>query len=171
MAVIEARPPVPAWEHALRQFGARLLEATPGALTWIMLAAPAWIPIVFKLPGAIFVASAVLVFDAYWLIRSITVVAGVSGSVRHLKRDMETDWLERCRAEKAAGRFDPLQFFHLCVVPTYTEPYHVLERTVEAIVEANYPADLKMVAIITRDTDKPGWENVARLKMKFGEQV
>ena len=28
-----------------------------------------------------------------------------------------------------------------------------------------------MIAIITRDTDKPGWENVARLKEKFGDRV
>ncbi|HET9782933.1 MAG TPA: glycosyltransferase family 2 protein [Candidatus Dormibacteraeota bacterium] len=171
MAVIEAPPPAPVWEQALRQFGARFLEAMPGALTWIALAAPAWIPIVFKLPGAIFVACAVLVFDAYWLVRSVTVVVGVWGSLDHLKRDMATDWLQLCRADQAAGHFDPLQYFHLCVVPTYTEPYHVLERTVQAIVDSNYPDELKLVGIITRETDKPGWENVARLKEKFGGRV
>ena len=84
--MLEAPPPAPAWEQALRQFGARFFEATPGAITWVMLAAPAWIPIVFKLPGAIFVAIAVLIFDAYWLLRSVTVVVGVWGSLRRLKR-------------------------------------------------------------------------------------
>jgi hypothetical protein len=172
VAVVEVqRPAPPAWEQALRQFGARFFEATPGALTWIMLAAPAWIPIVFKLPGAIFVATAVLIFDAYWLLRSITVVVGVWGSLRHLKRDMSTDWLARCRDDQASGSVHPLQYFHLCVVPTYTEPYHVLERTVQAIVDSNYPDELKLVGIITRETDKPGWENVARLKEKFGGRV
>ena len=184
--MLEARPPAPAWEQALRQFGARFFEATPGAITWVMLAAPAWIPIVFKLPGAIFVATAVLIFDAYWLLRSVSVVAGVWGSVRRLKRDMSTDWLALCRQQsvaarsasltgsardQAVGQIDPLQYFHLCVVPTYTEPYHVLERTVQAIVDTNYPDELKLVGIITRETDKPGWENVARLKAKFGGRV
>jgi len=169
--VLEARPPAPAWEHALRQFGARFFEATPGAITWVMLAAPAWIPIVFKLPGAIFVATAVLIFDVYWLLRSVTVVAGVWESLRRLKRDMSTDWLALCRQDQATGKMDPLQYFHLTVVPTYTEPYHVLERTVQAIVDSNYPDELKLVGIITRETDKPGWENVARLREKFGGRV
>jgi hypothetical protein len=171
VAVLEARPPAPAWEHALRQFGSRFFEATPGAITWVMLAAPAWIPIVFKLPGAIFVAAAVLIFDAYWLLRSVTVVAGVWESLRRLKRDMSKDWLALCRQDQVAGKVDPLQYFHLTVVPTYTEPYHVLERTVQAIVDSNYPDELKLVGIITRETDKPGWENVARLREKFGGRV
>src|SRR5258708_38901053 len=76
VAVIEAPPPAPVWEQALRQFGARFFEAAPGGLTWVLLTAPAWIPIVFKLPGAIFVAWAVLLFDVYWLGRAITVVNG-----------------------------------------------------------------------------------------------
>src|SRR2546428_6422275 len=66
MSVAAAPPVAPAWERALRQFGARSFEAAPGAFTWIMLFAPAWIPIVFKLPGAIFVAALVLGFAAAW---------------------------------------------------------------------------------------------------------
>ena len=170
--MIEAqRPPAPDWEQALRQFGSRFFEATPGAFTWIMLAAPAWIPIVFKLPGAVFVATAVLIFDGYWLLRSIFVVGGVYSSLVRIRRDMRRNWLALCREDQAAGRLDPLQYFHLCVVPTYTEPYHVLERTVQAIVDSNYPDELKLVGIITRETDKPGWENVARLKEKFQGRV
>src|SRR2546427_594620 len=65
----------------------------------------------------------------------------------------------------------PLPSIHLCGIPTYTEPYHVLEQTVQAIVDANYPADKKMIGIIARETDKPGWENVARLKEKFGDRL
>src|SRR2546428_5650200 len=69
MSVAAAPPVAPAWERALRQFGARSFEAAPGAFTWIMLFAPAWIPIVFKLPGAIFVAVVVLVFAAHLVVR------------------------------------------------------------------------------------------------------
>jgi hypothetical protein len=171
VAVAEAQQPSPVWEQAVRRFGARFFEALPGAVTWVMLFAPAWIPIVFKLPGAIFVATAVLIFDVYWLLRSITVVSGVYDTLRHMQRDMRTDWLALCLEDQAAGKFDPLQYIHLSVIPTYTEPYHVLERTVQAIVDANYPDRLKMVGIITRETDKPGWENVARLKEKFGGRL
>jgi len=126
---------------------------------------------VFKLPGAIFVASLVLVFDAYWVVRAVTVVSGVGGTLRRMQRDMKMDWLALCRETDAAREVNPLDFIHLSVIPTYTEPYHVLERTVQAIVDANYPDELKMIGIITRETDKPGWENVARLKEKFGGRL
>ncbi|TMC37908.1 MAG: glycosyltransferase family 2 protein [Chloroflexi bacterium] len=171
MAVAEAQHPAPVWEQAVRQFGARFFEALPGAITWIMLGAPAWIPIVFKLPGAIFVASLVLVFDAYWVLRAVTVVTGVYSTFTRMRRDTRKDWLALCRQDVEEGSFEPLEYIHLSVIPTYTEPYHVLERTVQAIVDANYPDDLKMIGIITRETDKPGWENVARLKEKFGGRL
>ncbi|HKV88305.1 MAG TPA: hypothetical protein VJT78_09940 [Candidatus Dormibacteraeota bacterium] len=171
MATAEAGRPNPTVELALRQFGGRLFEAAPGLVTWILLLAPAWIPIIFQSPGALLVASAVLIFDIYWLLRAITVVSGVYSTFWRMRRDMAADWLARCRADQAQGKVDPLDYIHLSVIPTYTEPYHVLERTVQAIVDSNYPPELKMVGIITRETDKPGWENVARLREKFGGQV
>src|SRR5690349_13453927 len=68
-AVVVPERPRSAPELALRQFGARLFEAAPGLVTWILLLAPAWIPIVFPWPGAFAVAGAVLLFDVYWLVR------------------------------------------------------------------------------------------------------
>src|SRR5437660_12492129 len=171
MAVIEAQPPAPVWEHALRQFGARLFEAAPGLVTWVLLLAPAWIPIIFHSSGALFVAVVVLIFDTYWVLRAVGVVTGVYGTMLRMRRDMKKDWLAMCRQQPPAGGVDPLQYIHLSVIPTYTEPYHVLERTVQAIVDSNYPDHLKMVGIITRGTDKHGWENVARLKEKFGGRL
>jgi hypothetical protein len=160
-----------AFDQALHQFGARLFEAAPGLVTWVLLLAPAWIPIIFPWPGAFVVAGGVLLFDIYWLFRSMTVVTGVYNTLSRMRRDMKTDWLQVCHRDQAEGLNDPLQYIHLCVIPTYTEPYHVLEKTVQAIVDSNYPPDKKMVGIITRETDKPGWENVARLKAKFGDQL
>jgi hypothetical protein len=171
VATLPAEQPASALQQALRQFGARLFEAAPGLITWILLLSPAWIPIIFQSPGALVVASAVLVFDIYWLIRAITVVTGVYSTMLRMRRDMAMDWLALCREDRGKGVLDPLQYIHLSVIPTYTEPYHVLEQTVQAIVDSNYPSELMMVGIITRETDKPGWENVARLKEKFGPRL
>ena len=170
-AISELKPSPGPVGLALHQFGARLFEAAPGLATWILLLAPAWIPIVFHLSGALFVASAVLIFDVYWLLRSVTVLSGIFDTYRKLRRDTAIDWHARCLDDESTDSVHPLQYFHLSVIPTYTEPYHVLERTVQAIVDTNYPGELKLIGIITRETDKPGWENVARLKEKFGPQV
>jgi hypothetical protein len=113
----------------------------------------------------------VLVFDIYWFFRSFMVIIGVWSTYLKMRRDMQVDWLERCREALPEGCPEPLSFYHLSIIPTYTEPYHVLEKTVGAIVEANYPSHLKLVGIITRVTDKPGWANVERLREQFGDQL
>jgi cellulose synthase/poly-beta-1,6-N-acetylglucosamine synthase-like glycosyltransferase len=171
MATVPAERQGSALQQAMTHFGARLFEASPGLVTWVLLLAPAWISIIFQTPGALAVAAAVLLFDIYWLFRAATVVTGVYSTLWRMRRDMKKDWLALCIEDQKRGTRDPLQYYHLCVIPTYTEPYQVLERTVQAIVDSNYPAELKMVAIITRETDKPGWENVARLKAKFGDRL
>ena len=154
------------------QAGDRLLEAAPGLITWILLLAPAWIPLLFLSEGARAVAYAVLVFDVYWLFRSFLVISGMWSTYFKMRRDMTTDWLARCRTDALpAGSPDPLSYHHLSIIPTYTEPYHVLEKTCQAIIDANYPPELKLIGVITRETDKPGWVNVARLQEQFGDRL
>jgi hypothetical protein len=63
---------------------------------------------------------------------------------------------------------DPRQLWHVALIPTYTEPYEKLYQTVKALADTDYPRDLRMVAIITRETDLQGRENVARLRDVFG---
>src|SRR5207302_11149774 len=118
-------------------------------------------------------AVAVLAFDVYWLARSFFVIAGIYRTYRRMTADMSTDWLARCGdvSEVPAGRPGPLDHVHLSVIPTYTEPYHVLEATVAAIADAAYPKEKKLVAVITRETDQQGWDHVARLKREFGDRV
>jgi cellulose synthase/poly-beta-1,6-N-acetylglucosamine synthase-like glycosyltransferase len=167
-----ATPALPAPRPQLHELGDRLLEAAPGLVTWTLLLAPAWIPIAFGSDGARLVAIGVLVFDVYWFFRSAFVITGVWRSFLNMRRDMRRPWLRLCEeTPRVEGEPHPLDYYHLSVIPTYTEPYHVLEKTLQAIVDADYPADRKLVGIITRVTDKPGWQNVARLKEKFGDQL
>src|ERR1700730_1560050 len=129
---------------ALQQAGERLLEALPRLVTWTLLLAPAWIPLVFASTGAFAVAVAVLVFDIYWFFRSFMVIIGVWSTYLKMRRDMQVDWLERCREAPPEGCPEPLSFYHLSIIPTYTEPYHVLRTPVAALVQANYPRHLHL---------------------------
>jgi hypothetical protein len=65
---------------------------------------------------------------------------------------------------------DPRDLWHVALVPTYTEPYEKLYETVKALADSDYPRDRRMVAIITRETDLQGRENVTRLRETFGPQ-
>src|SRR5260370_24335472 len=85
-----------AFDEALHQFGARLFEAAPGLVTWVLLLAPAWIPIIFPWPGAFVVAGGVLLFDIYWLFRSTAAVTGVYHNPSRAAPDINTDCLPVC---------------------------------------------------------------------------
>jgi hypothetical protein len=92
------------------------------------------------------------------------------GGRRELKRLFE----ERRELERLLALGEPLpnpnDLWHVALVPTYTEPYEKLYQTVRALAESDYPRDLRMVAIITRETDLAGRENVARLREAFGDR-
>jgi hypothetical protein len=65
---------------------------------------------------------------------------------------------------------DPRRLWHVALIPTYTEPYEKLYETVRALAATDYPCEMRMVAIITRETDLQGRENVAKLREAFSGQ-
>jgi hypothetical protein len=65
---------------------------------------------------------------------------------------------------------DPAELVQVALIPTYTEPFEKLQATVRALAEADWPTERKLIAIITRETDHPGRENVARLRELFGDR-
>ena len=92
-----------------------------------------------------------------------------TGGRRELARlRAEQQSIERLLARRSDRLPDPDRIWHVALIPTYTEPYDKLEATVRALAEADWPRERKMVAIITRETDLAGRENVARLREVFG---
>ncbi len=88
--------------------------------------------------------------------------------VAGLIRD-ELNEVRRLRAE-GIEVLDPTTIVHVALIPTYTEPFEKLYETVRALAEADWPRERKLVAIITRETDTGGRENVARLRDLFGDR-
>lgn len=84
-------------------------------------------------------------------------------------RDERRDLL-RLLARRGNAIPDPDRLWHVALVPTYTEPYEKLHETIRALAEADWPTERRMVAIITRETDLAGRENVARLRDVFGDR-
>ncbi|HEY7525542.1 MAG TPA: hypothetical protein VIA82_01735 [Candidatus Limnocylindria bacterium] len=60
------------------------------------------------------------------------------------------------------------EYTHLALIPTYTEPLEKLRETVRALANAEWPAQRKICAIITRETDTDGIANVQALRAEFG---
>jgi hypothetical protein len=97
-------------------------------------------------------------------------LAAIGGRQELERLDRERHDLTRLVARRADPIPDPRRLYHVALVPTYTEPFEKLYETVRALAEADYPRDRVMVAIITRETDLAGRENVARLRELFGHR-
>ncbi|HXA29077.1 MAG TPA: glycosyltransferase family 2 protein [Candidatus Angelobacter sp.] len=152
----------------------RLLEILPGAVAWTILLAPVVVGFAIRLndPTKLWIIGVgAILLDVYWLIRTTVTVRSVRRTLRRLQQTEQIDWWERCQALRPGGGAPrPDQVTQCALVPTYTEKYEVLRGTVEALAEQNYPDHLRVVAIITRETDTGGWENVARLREEFGHR-
>lgn len=73
--------------------GKRFLEILPGTITWIILIAP----FVLSFIRPYFVAVFVIIFDFYWLLKSLNMGAHLISGYLHMRRDQRVDWLDRLK--------------------------------------------------------------------------
>jgi hypothetical protein len=79
----------------------RILETIPGILTWLTFIG--MFVLSFFLP--VWVAIFVIVFDVYWIFRTIFIASYSIAGYRKLKRGKEIDWWERCQNIKDPESF------------------------------------------------------------------
>jgi hypothetical protein len=102
---------------------------------------------------------------------TLGIAAGVAPRRGRDRKALETELLE-LDALMALPEPPPdrREYTHLALIPTYTEPLHKLQETVRALARAEWPKDRKICAIITRETDTDGIENVRILREEFGSE-
>jgi hypothetical protein len=142
----------------------RLLEMVPGTVSWAIIIGPIWLS--FSYPWL--VAYFVLSFDFYWLCRALWFSGAVMTAYRRIRDVLATDWRARLVALDDPEAPSWEGYTHLTLIPTYTEPLETLRDTVRAVAEADWPAERKVCAIITRETDEGGIANVEALRQEFG---
>ena len=96
--------------------------------------------------------------------------AAEGGRLELVRLRAERKDLLRLLARRGDAIPDPDRLWHVALVPTYTEPYEKLYETVRALAETDWPMERRMIAIITRETDLGGRQNVARLRETFGDR-
>jgi hypothetical protein len=138
---------------------ARLLEMVPGTISWAVLILPIWLSFSYPWLVALFVLS----FDFYWLCRALWFSGAVIVAYRRVRGVLRVDWTGRLAGVAGAD-----ELIHLALIPTYTESIDKLRPTVRALAEADWPTERKICAIITRETDTGGIENVGILREEFG---
>ena len=146
----------------------RLLEIFPGATIWLAFIAP--VVLSFFVPAI--VASYVLVFDLYWLYKSIVMGYHLVSGYRKLKHDMRVDWLEKCRNLKKEEIFlDWHEIYHVVIFATYKEEVGTLIPSIQSIVDSDFPNNRLILVLATEKRDLERAQRNARiLEEKFGDK-
>ena len=196
----------------------RILEVIPGILTWFTLIGM----FLFSFLLPVYVAIFIIVFDIYWIYRTIFIAYYSVEGYQKLKKGKEIDWWERCQnimdpekylkiikerisdmkeslKEKDLSRkerkiikkeikrckeyceevkditkikdqiLDWREIVHVVMLPTAGEPAEVIEPSIQALVDCNFPNHQFIILLATeeREPEKERMEKVNYLKNKF----
>lgn len=139
----------------------RGLEILPGFISWNLILFPLWG--VFLIPLA--VAYYVLLFDIFWLYKSITLA--FTGTISHLriKASQKMDWLGEVKLFP-----DWRKVQHLIIIPNYQEPPHILERTLESLATQTFPKRQISIILAFEAREKDWRKKADFLKKKYANK-
>ncbi len=146
----------------------RFLEIFPGAVTWLALL----LPIIFSFFWPAAVATFVLVFDLYWLYKSILMGYHLISGYRHLKHDIRVDWLEKCKNTLPNELVkDWRDIYHAVIFATFKEEVETLIPSLQAVDDSDFPSQKIIIVLATEARDhERAQKNAEILKEKFGSK-
>ncbi len=137
----------------------RFLEILPGALAWGTLI----LMFLFSRLTPGFVAVFIILFDIYWLLKTLYLSFHLRSTFNAMKRNLRTNWLETL--QELGGWND---VHHLVILPMYREPYAVVKESVESLARANYPKDRFIVVLATEErAGAEAQETARRIESEF----
>ena len=139
----------------------RVLEIIPGLLVWVTFIGV----IVFSLVKPLWAIFFIIAFDIYWLLRILYMLIYLLTSWHRFRRDMKVDWFSQVKDLDKDYR----QYFHLIFLPTYTEPFSIVEKPFQALINSNYDLKKFIIVLAGEERDKEGFLQIAhQIEEKYG---
>ncbi len=133
----------------------RFWEILPGCLTWLTFISAVvfsiWLPL-----GAIYF---IIIFDLFWLTRVYYLVINQIASWFQFKRALKINWLKQLQGIKEKNWLD---YYHLIFLPTYKEPYEVVEKTFKTLAEADYDLSRFIIVLAGEERDQENFSLIAK---------
>ncbi len=133
----------------------RLLEIVPGLTVWCVLILP--FILAFHSPTAVILF--VLIFDLYWLIKSLNYAYILVRGYIHVKQTLATNWTKKLAETLAMHQQNPdavpdwRQVYHAVILTAYKEDPQVLKASVQSILDTTYPKNRLIVVLATEGRD------------------
>ncbi|MBI4709452.1 MAG: glycosyltransferase family 2 protein [Candidatus Portnoybacteria bacterium] len=145
----------------------RFLEMLPGLLSWGTL----FFVVLMSKFAPVFIAFFIIAFDIYWLLKTVFLSFHMRTSYKTMRRYMKIDWLDKLKNDFSSQQKNWQKLYHLIVMPFYKEPFDVLEKTLKAILAANYPKE-KMIIVLGSEqrAGEQAQETARQIKEKYGDK-
>ncbi|MDP1709948.1 MAG: hypothetical protein Q8L21_03610, partial [Candidatus Komeilibacteria bacterium] len=130
----------------------RFLEMIPAILVWGTFIGAIALSVVRPLWAIYFI----IIFDLYWLIKAVYWLTFLFNSYRHYRQDIKVNWLQKVKDENplSTDGYHWPDMYHLIFLPTYKEPYEVLDTTFAGLIAGNYPTDKFIIALGVEERDQ-----------------
>lgn len=141
----------------------RILEVIPGFLVWTTLLGVVALSLIRPLAAIYFI----IAFDIYWVVRISYMMIHVLISWRRYRQSVNMDW-----AAKLEALDKPHQdYWHLIFLPTYKEPYQVVEAPFNAIINSKYDLKKMIVVLAGEARDLENFEKISEeIRQKFSDR-
>lgn len=135
----------------------RSLEILPGILSLSALI----LPIIFSIWWPVVVAIYVIIFDLYWLYRSLFLSQNLMMAYNKIHKDTSINWMHKILNHEKSGKnwFSGYRFadtVHVIIMPQYNESFDVISRSLESYINSNFPVKEKMIFVLTSEQRRPG---------------
>ena len=142
----------------------RFLEIFPGALSWLTLL----LVIFLSWQKPVWVAFFIIIFDLYWVLKTIFLSFHQQSAFKKMKRNLKIDWMEKLRQLEGKNWQD---IYHLVILPVYKEKMEIVHSTFQALVSSRYPLDkLIVVLAIEERAGAVGEEIAKKIQEEFGDK-
>ncbi len=140
----------------------RALEILPGFVSWNLILFPYWGILVFPT----FIAYFILLFNVYWFYQSLQLAVSTIVSHTRIQAAKVYDWVPDIK-----GFPDWEKLRHIVIIPTYKEPLHILERTLDSLAGQEFPVK-QIIPVLAMEKQEPEEDRNVKtrfLNKKFGK--
>ncbi len=139
----------------------RFFEILPGALSWGTIFGC----IILSYYAPIQAAIVIIVFDFYWLLKTVYLSMFLRQNWRRMKRHMAMDWTEMLTNLKHD------QLYHLVLLPYYKEGADVIGKCLQSLANSRYNTKKILVVLAPEERAGESAQRIANdLKDTFGHQ-
>ncbi|TSC74801.1 MAG: hypothetical protein G01um101444_154 [Parcubacteria group bacterium Gr01-1014_44] len=126
----------------------RFLEILPGTLAWTTLI----LIITLSFVAPVLIAIFIIIFDVYWLIKTIYLSLHLRQSFKKMRQNLAVDWLDKLSQlptkDYQLSTIKSWQdLYHLIILPHYKEGQEIVRATLEGLLRSAYPKNKMMVVL------------------------